>query len=46
MKDIDPDDSFSRVPYEKGFSLLHYLEAGLGLGLGLGLEGLQSTPLP
>ncbi|KAJ3359275.1 Leukotriene A-4 hydrolase [Allomyces javanicus] len=26
----DPDDSFSSVPYEKGFSLLYYLEQLLG----------------
>ncbi|KAI9598489.1 peptidase family M1-domain-containing protein [Syncephalis fuscata] len=27
---IDPDDAFSRVPYEKGFNLLYYLEQLLG----------------
>ena len=27
---IDPDDSFSTVPYEKGFNLLYYLESILG----------------
>ncbi|KAF9116751.1 Leukotriene A-4 hydrolase [Mortierella sp. AM989] len=26
----DPDDAFSRVPYEKGFNLLYYLEKHLG----------------
>jgi hypothetical protein len=26
MENIDPDDTFSRVPYEKGFQLLYYLE--------------------
>jgi len=30
LQGIDPDDSFSRVPYEKGFSLLHYLEQKVG----------------
>ena len=28
---VDPDDSFSRVPYEKGFSLLYYLQSLLGV---------------
>ncbi|KAI8054004.1 leukotriene A4 hydrolase [Syncephalis plumigaleata] len=27
---VDPDDAFSRVPYEKGFNLLYYLEQLLG----------------
>ncbi len=27
---IDPDDSFSSVPYEKGYTLLFYLEQLLG----------------
>jgi leukotriene-A4 hydrolase len=27
---VDPDDSFSSVPYEKGFALLFYLENLLG----------------
>ncbi|KAI9207265.1 peptidase family M1-domain-containing protein [Polychytrium aggregatum] len=27
---VDPDDSFSSVPYEKGFNLLYYLEVQLG----------------
>ncbi|KAI9148535.1 Leucyl aminopeptidase yscIV [Blastocladiella emersonii ATCC 22665] len=27
---VDPDDSFSSIPYEKGFSLLFYLEQLLG----------------
>lgn len=27
---IDPDDAFSRVPYEKGFSFLCYLEEVVG----------------
>ncbi len=26
----DPDDAFSRVPYEKGFNLLYYLESLVG----------------
>ena len=30
LKDIDPDDAFSTVPYEKGSSLLCYLEQLLG----------------
>jgi leukotriene-A4 hydrolase len=29
--DVDPDDSFSAVPYEKGFSLLYLLETLFGL---------------
>ncbi|XP_043569231.1 leukotriene A-4 hydrolase [Chiloscyllium plagiosum] len=28
--DIDPDDAFSSVPYEKGFALLYHLEEQLG----------------
>ena len=28
---VDPDDSFSRIPYEKGFSLLWYLQSLLGI---------------
>lgn len=27
---IDPDDSFSKVPYEKGFAFLYYLEQLVG----------------
>ena len=30
LKGIDPDDSFSHVPYEKGFALLYYLESLVG----------------
>jgi leukotriene-A4 hydrolase len=30
MKDVDPDDSFSSVPYEKGCAFLTYLEQLLG----------------
>ncbi|KAG0306330.1 Leukotriene A-4 hydrolase [Dissophora globulifera] len=30
LRGEDPDDSFSRVPYEKGFNLLYYLEKHLG----------------
>ncbi|KAG4085078.1 leukotriene A4 hydrolase [Neocallimastix lanati (nom. inval.)] len=30
LRDKDPDDSFSTVPYEKGFNLLFYLEKILG----------------
>ncbi|KAF9146590.1 Leukotriene A-4 hydrolase [Mortierella sp. GBA39] len=30
LRGEDPDDSFSRVPYEKGFNLLYYLENHLG----------------
>lgn len=29
--DIDPDDSFSRIPYEKGFSILYYLQSIFGV---------------
>ncbi|KAK7687503.1 hypothetical protein QCA50_009380 [Cerrena zonata] len=32
LKDkIDPDDAFSRIPYEKGFNFLFFLEKTLGL---------------
>lgn len=27
---VDPDDAFSRIPYEKGFALLYYLETLVG----------------
>jgi len=30
LNDIDPDDAFSSVPYEKGHTLLYYLESQLG----------------
>lgn len=30
LKGIDPDDSFSSVPYEKGFAFLYYLESLVG----------------
>ena len=30
LKDVDPDDAFSSVPYEKGSCFLFYLEQLLG----------------
>jgi leukotriene-A4 hydrolase len=30
LEGVDPDDSFSRVPYEKGFYLLQYLQNKVG----------------
>ena len=30
LRDVDPDDSFSRVPYEKGFYFLYYLQSVVG----------------
>ena len=30
LKDIDPDDAFSSVPYEKGFNFITYLERKAG----------------
>ena len=30
LEDVDPDDAFSIVPYEKGFHLLRYLETVVG----------------
>uniref|UniRef100_A0A4W4F817 Leukotriene A-4 hydrolase n=1 Tax=Electrophorus electricus TaxID=8005 RepID=A0A4W4F817_ELEEL len=30
LQDVNPDDSFSSVPYEKGFALLYYLEELMG----------------
>ncbi|CAL8242299.1 unnamed protein product [Merluccius merluccius] len=30
LTDVDPDDAFSSVPYEKGFALLYHLEELLG----------------
>uniref|UniRef100_A0A669B2P9 Leukotriene A-4 hydrolase n=1 Tax=Oreochromis niloticus TaxID=8128 RepID=A0A669B2P9_ORENI len=30
LQDVNPDDAFSSVPYEKGFALLYHLEEQLG----------------
>ncbi|XP_076025317.1 leukotriene A-4 hydrolase [Genypterus blacodes] len=30
LKEVDPDDAFSSVPYEKGFALLYHLEELMG----------------
>ena len=30
LKDIDPDDAFSTVPYERGFAFLYFLEQTVG----------------
>lgn len=30
LQDVDPDEAFSSVPYEKGFALLYHLEELLG----------------
>ena len=30
LKDVDPDDAFSSVPYEKGFAFLYHLEQLVG----------------
>jgi len=30
LKNVDPDDVFSRVPYEKGFNFLYYLTTLVG----------------
>ncbi|XP_057709683.1 leukotriene A-4 hydrolase [Corythoichthys intestinalis] len=30
LREVDPDDAFSSVPYEKGFALLYHLEELLG----------------
>ena len=30
LKGKDPDDAFSRIPYEKGFTFLYHLEKMLG----------------
>jgi leukotriene-A4 hydrolase len=30
LEGVDPDDSFSRIPYEKGFYFLRYLEGLVG----------------
>jgi aminopeptidase N len=30
LREVDPDDAFSSVPYEKGFNFLYYLEQLLG----------------
>lgn len=31
LQGVDPDDSFSRVPYEKGFYLLYHLQSLVGI---------------
>ena len=35
LKDVDPDDAFSTIPYEKGFLLLFYLETLVGSAKGM-----------
>lgn len=30
LRGIDPDDSFSSIPYEKGYAFLYYLETKVG----------------
>lgn len=30
LQDVDPDEAFSSVPYEKGFALLYHLEELMG----------------
>lgn len=30
LQEVDPDDAFSSVPYEKGFALLYHLEELVG----------------
>lgn len=30
LEEVDPDDAFSSVPYEKGFALLYHLEELMG----------------
>lgn len=30
LQEVDPDEAFSSVPYEKGFALLYHLEELLG----------------
>lgn len=32
---VDPDDAFSRIPYEKGFHFIYYLQASVDTVLGL-----------
>lgn len=48
LQDVDPDDAFSSVPYEKGFALLYHLEELMG-GPGktwTNLDTSQSGPGP
>ena len=40
MTGIDPDDAFSAVPYEKGHTLLYYLETLVG---GVGTYSVYNT---
>ena len=42
LKDVDPDDAFSSVPYEKGFNFLYFLETLVG-GPGNGYEQFMCT---
>lgn len=30
LRGVDPDDSFSSIPYEKGYVFLYYLEQTIG----------------
>lgn len=30
LQDVDPDEAYSSVPYEKGFALLYHLEELMG----------------
>ncbi|KAF1813311.1 leukotriene A-4 hydrolase [Eremomyces bilateralis CBS 781.70] len=32
LKEVDPDDAFSSIPYEKGFNFLYHLEKLIGKG--------------
>lgn len=42
LDNVDPDDAFSTVPYEKGHTLLFYLEQKLG-GNGFNLQKTNLT---
>lgn len=41
MQDTDPDDAFSKIPYEKGSLFLRYLESKVG-GLDAMLRWLKT----
>ena len=43
LGEVDPDEAFSSVPYEKGCALLCYLESLLGQSSGCGLIVISNT---
>jgi hypothetical protein len=42
----DPDDAFSRVPYEKGFNFLYFLQSTVRAWVSSPILGLGALPTP